>query len=141
MIRKISFRFAIRTMIILLILVLTYHLAILTGLIPYEAVWGGRLETKSQMVDFEMISIAMNLFILLIISRKGSYINVKIPNLVVTVFLWIITLLFALNTVGNVFSKNLLEAIIFTPLTLLSAILCLRLAIENKHINNKISAK
>ena len=141
MIRKIGFQFAVRTMIILLIVVLVYHLVIITGLIPYEVVWGGRLETKSQMYNFEAVSILVNLFILLIISIKGSYIHVNIPDLAITIFLWIITVLFILNTIGNIFSKNLLEAIIFTPFTLLSAILCLRLAIENKRINNKFCPK
>ncbi len=130
MIKKINLKFSINTMIILLTLVLIYHLLILMELIPYNAVWGGRLETKSQMYNFEIFSIVVNLVILLVISIKGSYINVKIPNLIINIFLWIFTVMFTLNTIGNLFSNSFWEALIFTPLTLLSAILCFRLAIE-----------
>jgi hypothetical protein len=38
--------------------------------------------------------------------------------------------LFAINTVGNIFSNNELERLIFTPLTLLLAVFSLRLAIK-----------
>jgi D-alanyl-D-alanine carboxypeptidase len=129
MIKKLSIRVSVNVILIILSLLTMYHLVILIGLIPYDAVWGGRLETRSQMLNFELPSFVVNLLAIFIISIKGSYLNIKIPALIVTIFLWILTVLFAINTFGNIFSNSLLETMVFTPLTLVLAILCLRLAI------------
>lgn len=122
-------------MLIFLSLVLIYHILILTELIPYKIAWGGRLETKSQMYSFETVSIVINLLIMLVILIKGAYLKTNIPVGIINIFLWILTALFTLNTIGNLFSNNFLEMIIFTPLTFISAILCYRMAIEKKEID------
>lgn len=129
MVRKINFLLAIKTMIVLTLIALAYHIIIITELIPYDAVWGGRLKSREQMYQFEFFSIAINLFMALVILIKGAYIKIKIPKLIVTSFLWLFAILFALNTVGNLFSVSIWETIIFTPITLISAVLCLRLAL------------
>ncbi len=130
MIRKISLQFAIKTMLILLILVLCYHLLILTELIPYKVVWGGRIETKPQMYVFETISIVINLIILTIILIKEKLIKTKRSSRIINISLWVLVVIFLLNTVGNLFSNNYLEIIIFTPLTFISAVLCYRITFE-----------
>ena len=129
MVRKINFLFAIKTLIVLTLIALAYHIIIITELIPYDAVWGGRLKSREQMLQFEFVSIAINLFMLLVILIKGVYIKIKIPKLIVNSFLWLFAILFAFNTVGNLFSVSIWETIIFTPITLISAVLCLRLAL------------
>jgi len=121
-------------MLILLTLVLFYHLLILTELISYQVAWGGRLETKSQMYSFETVSIIVNLIIITVILIKGGYIKTKISARIINILLWILTAIFVLNTIGNIFSNNFLEMIIFTPLTFISSILCYRMAIEKKDI-------
>ena len=130
MLRKINFSFSIKTMIVLLLIALTYHLIILAEFIPYEAVWGGRLKSSEQMHQFEFISIAINLFIVLVILIKGSYIKIYIPKLIINIFLWLFAILFTVNSIGNLFSASIWETIIFTPITLISAVLCLRLALD-----------
>ncbi len=130
MIKLLSLKFSIDAMLILLILVLCYHVFILTELIPYQIVWGGRIETKPQMYVFETISIVINLVIFTIILLKGAYIKTNIPVRVINILLWILVAIFVLNTIGNLFSNNFLEMIIFTPLTFISSIFCYRMAIE-----------
>ncbi|WP_416866992.1 MAG: hypothetical protein ACMVP2_05550 [Imperialibacter sp.] len=117
-------------MIALLSLVLVYHLTIITGLIPYEATWGGRLQNREQMLRFETVSIVVNLFILTVILMKGGYLKLKLPTMVLKVFLWAFAVLFAFNTAGNLASTSMLELIIFTPLTAVSAVFCARMAVE-----------
>jgi len=104
-------------MLILLVLVLIYHLLILIELIPYQIAWGA-------------VSIGINVIIMTIILLKGEYIKTRISVRVINILLWILTVVFILNTVGNLISNNLLETIIFTPLTCISAILCYRMAVE-----------
>ncbi len=134
MINKIGFRFAVLTMLIALSAVIVYHILIITEVIPYDVAWGGRLGSRSEMLKFEVISITINLFILIVIAIKGEIIKLKVPALFITILLWVVIVLFALNTLGNLFSLNSLETIVFTPLTLLFAILCYRLVKEPSHI-------
>jgi hypothetical protein len=132
MLKKINFKFAAHAMIAMLSLVLVYHIAIITGLIPYEATWGGRLQNREQMLRFETVSIVVNLFILTVILIKGGYLKLKLPTMVLKVLLWAFAALFALNTVGNLASTSMLELIIFTPLTAVAAIFCARMAVEQQ---------
>ena len=132
MIRKIPFKLAVNVMIILLALVMIYHLLILIGVIPFDVAWGGRLETKADMQVFETVSILVNVFILFVVLMKGSIIKTRIPARVINIFLWIFTAIFALNTIGNLFSLSKTETIIFTPLTLIAYLLCYRMAIEKE---------
>lgn len=130
MVRKIPFRLAVNTMLVLLSLVMVYHLLIISSAIPYEATWGGRLKSDAQMYRFETVSIIINLMMIWVIALKGGYKKKVRAGKWLNMILWIMVVLFALNTVGNIFSANRMEAIIFTPMTLLSAILCLRMALE-----------
>ena len=107
-----------------------YHLLIITGIVPYEATWGGRLKSKAQMYRFEAISIGVNLFLLLIVFIKGRYLKMINPGKAINILLGIFAVIFALNTLGNIFSTNIWEAIIFTPVTLVFSVLCFRMAIE-----------
>jgi len=127
---KISLSSAIKLIICLLSIALFYHFLIITGIISYEAAWGGRLENKTQMYRFETFSIVLNLFILLVVCLKGQIIKNTVSGKLLKFLFYALTVLFALNTVGNIFSENIWEAIIFTPLTFVLAILFARLAID-----------
>ena len=130
MIKKINIELAVNTILILAALVFVFHILIISGVIPYQYVWGGRLESNEQMLRFESISMIINLFIIFIVSIKGSYIRPYLSSRVVKVFLWIFSILFVLNTLGNLLSLNSLEAIIATPITFILALMFLRLATE-----------
>ncbi len=129
-IKKIYTEFAVKTILIIAALVFVYHILIISGVIPYQYVWGGRLESNEQMLRFESISMIIILFVIFIVSIKGSYLRPYLSSKVVTVFLWMFSILFILNTIGNLLSLNSLEAIIATPITFILAIMFLRLATE-----------
>lgn len=130
MIRMISFKFASYAVTALLSGLLLFHILILTGLVPYGIVWGGSIENKSQMQASELFSIIVNLFMLFIVTAKASFIKISIPEKLTDLLLWAFVVFFALNTVGNLLSKSTLETVIFTPVSLLSAVFFLRLALE-----------
>lgn len=130
MFKKIPFRFAVNIMLFLLSVIIVYHLLIITQVVPYEATWGGRLKTEQEMYRFESVSILLNLVIAFVVIIKGGYIKRFVPGKFITVLLWLIAVLFAFNTIGNIASVNKLEAIIFTPITLLFTVLCARMAVE-----------
>lgn len=130
MLKKIPFRLAVNITTALLLLVLIYHMLIITSIIPYEATWGGRLKSQQEMIRFESVSLLVNSFLLALVSVKAGRLKVRIPIRVITVLLWFFVGLFVLNTVGNLASTNFWEMVIFTPLTALSAVLFARMAVE-----------
>jgi hypothetical protein len=130
----ISFKFAIKAMLILLSLVIVFHLLVLIHIIPSNIVWGGKFQNVAQMRNFETLSIIINAIMIFIIALKGQYIKLNIPGIITNSILWLFVLLFALNTIGNLFAKTYTETIIFTPISFISAILCYRIAVTGKRI-------
>jgi hypothetical protein len=132
-----SVRFATLGLITLLVLIILFHALALTGIIPYNMLWGGRLKSVNEMYTFEIISVLINLIMLLIVLIYAGYIKIKVNALLLKTTLWIMAGLFLLNTLGNLTSLNQTEKLIFTPLTLLLFLLSMRLAWNNAGKTNK----
>ena len=113
-------------------LVVLFHICVLVGFIPPEIVWGGRISDRSELVKMEIISILVNLDMLQIVMVRAGYFKIKINPFIIKIALWAMAILFLLNTIGNIFSKNDFEKFAFTPLTLILAIFCIRLAISKR---------
>ncbi|MFZ1679300.1 MAG: hypothetical protein WAT91_18625 [Saprospiraceae bacterium] len=128
----VSSKFAINAMLIILCLVIVFHLFVLAQLIPYTIVWGGRFQNATQMMKFEAISVVMNALMIFVMIIKGRYINLGIPIKLTNSIIWLMVVLFVLNTIGNLLSKASTETIIFTPITFVSALLCFRIVMDGK---------
>ena len=137
MLRKISFLFAVKIVLLIIGLTLVFHLLVLCQIIPYTIVWGARIQNTQQMLVFETVSFSLNLFMLLLVLVRGAYIKWQINHTVVKALLWLFAALFALNTLGNLFSNNFVETVIFTPLALLLSLLFVRLALEPFRAKNQ----
>ena len=79
------------------------------------------MDNYQQMLRFEAFSILVNAVIILVVSIKAGWIYKS--QRWVDFILWLVFILYLLNTIGNLFSLNNLEAYIFTPLTLVLSIL------------------
>jgi hypothetical protein len=130
--KLISERLAVNSILFILSVIVLFHIAILTGLIPFDIVWGGRLKDAAQMRRFETVSILTNAVMIAVVSIRGGYLPVRIPARIITIALWLMGALFVLNTLGNLASVNAWERLIFTPLTAVLALLCFRLAIYKR---------
>ena len=118
-------------LLFLLSLLLLLHFIILIKIIPYNLIWGGRLKSNNEMYRFEIFSILINsLFIIVILTQVG-FIKINIPNRIITYALGFMTGLFLLNTFGNAVSKNKIERLLFTPITILLFLFSLVLALSN----------
>lgn len=115
-------------------LTLIFHLLVLIGFIPYSMVWGGRVNSQSQMIVFETVSIVVNAFFLLVVLLKSGFFKVQLPEKMANGILWVMVVVFLLNTVGNLLSANSLEKTIFTPITLLLAVFSLILVLNKKTV-------
>ncbi|PJZ58075.1 hypothetical protein [Leptospira barantonii] len=116
--------------IFIFVAITIFHLLVLTQIIPYTIVWGGRLTNLEEMYVFESLSIVLNSFFIWIALMKTGNTKTILPQKAITVILWIMAALFSLNTIGNILSQNDLERIVFTPVTAILAILCMLLAKE-----------
>lgn len=121
-------RFAQIGMILIFVLTIVFHLLVLTGVIPFEIVWGGRLKSEAQMLPYELVSIAINLIFLFFILTSAGYVRLKISGRFLRIVFWIMFALFLLNTLGNIMSDNTLERIIFTPVTAILSVFSFILA-------------
>lgn len=118
---------AIKLLIGLLSLVIVFHILVLLQIIPYNISWGGRLKTVQEMYVFEIVSIALNLFLIWIVWLRAKNVKSKIVNII----LWVFFGIFSLNTIGNLFAQTTFEKY-FSLLTLIFALLILRVLIKKK---------
>ena len=107
--------------------VIVYQLLVVFSVIPYEAAWGGRLQSHSQMVVFETISLLVLGFLLVTVMMWRRFFAWSLPENFLKVILWVFIVIFLLNTIGNLFAENFYERLIATPLTLLAAVLLFQL--------------
>jgi hypothetical protein len=109
-----------------------FHILVLSGLIPFDIVWGGRIASKNQLYKFESVSLLTNLLMLVIVSIRIGFLKMNLSIRLLNLAFFLMAALFILNTAGNLTSLNPLEKVVFTPLTALSALLCLAVAAVKK---------
>ncbi|MEG3659021.1 hypothetical protein V5097_16535 [Arenibacter palladensis] len=117
-------RIALKIMFLLLGALLIFHVLIFTEQIPYDKVWAGKLNSVEEMKAFEAFSILINLFMILILSIKYKLLESGKSNKAIDILIWVFVVFFALNTLGNMFAKSLIELILGGILTLVSSVLC-----------------
>jgi hypothetical protein len=122
------FHIAARLLIGLFAIALIFQCAVLVGAVPIEMVWGGQLESEEQRTVMSLVAITVLLLMIAIVLIRMGRIGRAIPA-IGKWGMWIIVVLFALNTVGNLAAEDLRETLVFTPITLLAALLAWRVAL------------
>lgn len=128
MLRLIGFRTAAIALLVLFGAALLFQVVVLSGFIPTEMVWGGQLESDDQRAVMSVVAIVVLLLMIAIVLMRMGRSGRSIPA-VGKWGMWAIVVLFALNTVGNLAAEDLRETLIFTPVTLVAALLAWRVAI------------
>lgn len=121
MINKVT---ALKIMFYLLGSLLVFHLLVLIQIIPYDIVWAGKIKNTQELYAFESVSILINASMLFVLYLKFKNIKNNASNKLVNGIIWGFVGLFALNTIGNLFAEAVLEQVLGTFLTLVSAVLC-----------------
>lgn len=129
--RLLSFKTAVTATVIILLLVTLFNLFVLFGVAPYTIVWGGRIESREQMVVFELVSILINLFCLIIVLVKARRF---LPRLGKTadIVAWLLPVMYFFGILGNVASTSAIERALFVPVTVVLFVLTLRIALEKE---------
>ena len=129
----VSFNQAVQLSVIIFSLLSLFHLTIIIGFMffdfnPIKLLWGGRMKTVDELLKFEIISLVVSVFCLIVVLvRSQSLISIFIDFSRVT--LWLLFFLFILNTIGNLIAESIFEKF-FALVTLILSILCLRMALE-----------
>lgn len=131
--KLVSVKIALHTILFILCAVIIFHVLVVLEIIPSNIVWGGRIQSKQEMFVMESVSIALNLIMLLPCLIYGDIIKAKFNPTFIRICFWFMFVLFTLNTIGNIFAKNPLEAYVFTPITALLSLCCLVLAINSRN--------
>ena len=116
-------------LLVLFGLLAAFHILILFNLLPANIVWGGRAALSSSPRALLTVSLIFNVLFAMVVAAKLGYIDVNRLSRVIDIFLWIIFAYLLLNTAGNIASSSSLEKLLFTPITIVAALLVLRLAI------------
>ncbi|MHA8087344.1 hypothetical protein [Aquirufa sp. Wall-65K1] len=125
----IPFKLALSIFLGFATLAMLFHLLVLLGIVPADIVWGGRLQSRIELIQMESISLLLLAFMAVIVSMKARWILPKFYK-IADYLVWLIPLLFFLNTLGNTQALNVTERIIFTPITFLLTLISLRIALE-----------
>ncbi|XOV94575.1 MAG: hypothetical protein ACFHWX_07695 [Bacteroidota bacterium] len=130
----ISFDRAINWTRALFSLLVVFHLTIIIGILmfdyaPVEFLWGGRLKTAEELLQFEFVSLFIMLVCLITVLIRSQQVKLSRLTGLSRIILWILTVLFFLNTIGNILAISTFEKF-FAIATLLMSVLCFRLAIE-----------
>jgi len=118
------------TLLVIFSLIVLFHIVALLGFVPTNMVWGGRLETREELVVFELLSLVIILIAILFVSIRLGYLHWPRLMPVAKVAMWIIFALFVLNTIGNAFAVTNLERYAGGMGTILLAILSWRVAVK-----------
>jgi hypothetical protein len=119
-------------MIFLLVATILFHVLVLLQVVPYTIVGGGRITSVQGMYRMEGIALAMNLIMLWIVLMWTGATMPLLGRRILRTLLWLMFVLFLVNTLGNLFAVTWTETLIFTPITLILAICSLRLALDKQ---------
>ena len=116
-------RFAPFILVGLMVSAIVFHLLVVAGTVPMNMVWGGRISNRDELLIMEAQSITLLFVISILISLAAGWWGNNKDWKGYRYILWVLSGIFVLNTVGNLFSLTTLETYIFTPITAVAAVL------------------
>jgi len=132
--KLLSFSLALRVSILITVLLCVLHLAVIIGILffdfaPIEFLWGGRMETAEQLLSFELSSLISSLVVLFLLLVRSGRLHLAKLMQVSHIAMWVLFVLFILNTLGNLLANSLFEKG-FAIVSAILAFCLLRVALE-----------
>ena len=110
---------------------IVFHLLVISGVIPYDIVWAGKIQSPTELLRMETVSLILLGLSTAMVALKIRLININIPQLVIDVGMWVLLALFVLNTIGNFLAESPVEKYGFSILTIIISYLLFKLAVRN----------
>jgi len=119
---------AAKVNIVLMCLFILFHLAVMMDWLPMEITWGGQISNREELLRMEAMSILfLSLGIGLTLLRLRQLRSGR-RSVLLTIAMWLLVGLFALNSLGNLLAQTWLEKS-FVIVTVILTLCCLRLAL------------
>lgn len=127
--KLIAFKAAVRLCLTLFVLFTIFHILVISNIVPRDILWGGRISDPFLLGLMEVVSLLVLLCCTGLLLSKSRWMFRSFSHRADTLF-WILPVLFALNSAGNLMAVHVTERLLFTPLTLLLTFLTFRIALE-----------
>lgn len=112
-------------------LLMVFHVLVLLKILPPDIVWGGQAGTApANLLTLEAVALSVTAIMAFIVAAKVGYFPTGRFKTVIHVAVWLVFAYLLLNTLGNLASGVSAENFVFAPITLILALLALRLAIK-----------
>jgi hypothetical protein len=102
----------------------------LAGALPTGIAWGGQaVGSPKTLRTLEIVGIVVTLLFASVVCAKAGFIGAGRLRRPARIAMWVVFGYFVLNVVGNLASTSGLERAIFTPVSIVVAMLALRMAV------------
>jgi hypothetical protein len=135
--KYLSFRFTTKASLFIYGLFFVFHLVVVSGILllekfPIQYLWGGRMKTKEQLLVFEIISLLVLALCMFFTLVRSKYISLPGLMNIAKAAMWVLFVLFFVNTLGNIFAKTAFEKYL-TIVTAILSIFLFRIALEKEY--------
>jgi hypothetical protein len=96
---NLSFRLAVRMLLIVLCAMIGYHLLVMAGVFPFIDFLDESIDSVTLMHQTEMLNILGNLFLLIVVLVRAGLVPYKVPTEILNLFVHWIALLYTLSFV------------------------------------------
>lgn len=110
-----------RIMAVVLLAITLMHLLVIGGVIPYEYVGGGRYPDLTAARVGEVFAALVSALFAGVAAARGRWLH-RPGDRSLRVLLWIMAILFAVNTLGNLAAVTTVEMVVAAPVTALLAV-------------------
>ncbi|PJZ38288.1 hypothetical protein CH354_03395 [Leptospira levettii] len=107
-----------------------FHVFALLQIIPYQYLWGGRLQSIEEMYLMESISLIANVFFVYCSYLYLQYMNNGLVPIWIRILFGFISAVFFLNTIGNLVAVTNLETLLATPITAILSVISFTLVLK-----------
>jgi hypothetical protein len=122
-------RRAATTLLIILGALAVFHVLMLAGALPAGIAWGGQAaESPETLRALEAVGLVVTVLFAAVVAAKAGFVGGDRVRRPARIGMWVMFAYFVLNVVGNLAFASGLERAIFTPVSVIVALLALRLA-------------
>ena len=132
--KLISFDQAVQFSLLLLGLFILFHIAVIVGIVvfdfvPIDLIWGGRMESREQLLNFEFFSLMNMVLCFAVVFVRSEKIVIPALTKGSRTFCGILFVAFFFSSLGSALDDSAFQKLV-ALFTMLTSLLCLRLAIE-----------
>ena len=121
---------ASKILFVVFILTSIFHIFALLQIVPYQYLWGGRLQSVQEMYVMESISLVVNAIFVICSYLYLGYLNKGLVPTWIRFVFGFISAIFFINTIGNLVAVTNLETLLATPITAFLAVVSFTLVLK-----------